>query len=226
MDEPSLRDRKRVFTDRQDAGERLASALEPLLGRQAVVLAIPAGGVPVAAVVTRRLNLLLDVAVTSKVTYAFEPEAGYGAVAFDGSVLLRDDLIRRAGLAPAQVEADVRRARRRVERRLQRLRGDRPWPPISGRVVCVVDDGLATGLTMQATLRALRRMGVQKLIVAAPTGHADAAARLTHDADRVVCLNIRSQSPFAVADAYQQWRDVDESEVIAQLKEAQEGRAA
>ena len=210
---PELRDATRVFSDRIDAGRRLAGMLEEFRGGEALVLGIPAGGVPVAAEVARCLALPLDVLVVSKVLLPWTTEAGYGAVAFDGSVWLNPDFIDYYGLDEATVEAGVSAARTKVARRLRRFRGDRPFTAVRGRPVILVDDGLAAGSTLRAAVAALERAGAGQIIVAVPTGHARSVGEIARLVDRLYCANIRGGLRFAVADAYEQWSDVSEDEV-------------
>ncbi|HEX22043.1 MAG TPA: phosphoribosyltransferase [Chromatiales bacterium] len=210
---PELHDATGVFRDRADAGRRLAGMLEEFRGSGAWVLGIPAGGMPVAAEVARRLELPLDVLVVSKVLLPWTTEAGYGAVAFDGSVWLNPDYIDYYGLDAATVEAGVSAAKAKVERRLRRFRGDRPFTAVRDRPVILVDDGLAAGSTLRAAVAALKRAGAGRIIVAVPTGHARSVEEIGGLVDRLYCANIRGGLRFAVADAYEQWSDVSEDEV-------------
>lgn len=144
-----LRNRSPVFRDRAHAGEVLAGMLAHRRGDNAVVLGIPAGGVPVAAVIARQMQWPLDVAVVSKITLPWNTEAGYGAVAFDGSVRLNEALIARVALSRHVVEAGIGRTREKVERRAQLLRHDKPFPDLNRLGVILVDDGLASGFTLE-----------------------------------------------------------------------------
>lgn len=215
---PDLHNRLRVFRDRAHAGAVLAGMLAAFRDSEAVVLGIPAGGVPVAAEIARSLNLSLDVAVVSKLTFPWNPEAGYGALAFDGTLRLNEALVTRAGLSPAEIEAGTARTREKVARRVQRLRGDRPLPDLGRRAVIVVDDGLASGFTLMVAIEALRRLGARRLIVAVPTAHADSAARIAPLVEALYCPNVREGLSYAVADAYEQWSDVAEDAVVELLK--------
>jgi predicted phosphoribosyltransferase len=214
-----LRNAHQVFRNRAHAGKELAAMLERYRGGNAMVFAIPAGGVPVAAVMARALTLPLDVAVVSKITLPWNTESGYGAVAFDGTVGLNEDMVRSTGLAPDEVEAGVAATREKVERRVRRLRGDRPFPDLAACTVIVVDDGLASGFTMHTAIAALRKHGARQIVVAVPTGHAAAVARLADEVEAVYCANVRGGLSFAVADAYEQWSDVDEDEALRLLEE-------
>ena len=213
LDLPQLRNRVRVFRDRADAGGALAGMIESYRESDAIVLAIPAGGVPVAAVIAEHLNLPLDVAVTSKITLPWNPEAGYGAVAFDGTVILNEDLISHMRLTEQEIRQGINRTLQKVQQRVDALRGERPFPELSGRPAILVDDGLASGFTMRTAVEALRKAQAERIVIAVPTGHQGAVQRLAQEVESIYCPNIRSGWTFAVADAYQYWSDVEEKEV-------------
>ena len=217
IDAPDQRERRRVFRDREHAGRVLAGMLERYRGTDALVLAIPAGGVPVAATLAEVLHLALDVAVVSKITLPWNTECGYGAVAFDGTVRLNQALLQHLRLTEHDVRAGIDGTRAKVERRVRRFRGDAPLPSLSGRPVILVDDGLASGFTMLVAIAAVRAAGADEVLVAVPTGHTDTVRRVAHAADAVYCANVRSAAQFAVADAYAEWRDVGEDEAIHRL---------
>jgi predicted phosphoribosyltransferase len=209
-----LRGLERVFRDRSHAGLVLAEMLSEFSGSNGVVLAVPAGGVPVAVEVARELGLALDVVVVSKITLPWNTEAGYGAVAADGTVAVNRTLAARVGLGEHDIEAGVAATREKVERRSTRFRGDESWPPMTARPVIVIDDGLASGYTMMVALRALQSFEPGQLIVAVPTAPADTVDRVAERVDAVYCANIRSRRPYAVADAYELWRDVPEATAV------------
>lgn len=210
VQDPTLVERTDVFRDRDHAGEVLARLLGDLALEAPVVLAIPAGGVPVAVPIARATGWPLDVAVVSKVTLPWNTESGYGAVAFDGSVLLNDALIAQLPLTEEQIREGIERTRRKVERRMRKLRGAGGRPEVEGRSAILVDDGLASGFTMRAAVRAVREAGATRIVVAVPTGHERAVEALEELADVVVCANVRGGHRFAVADAYERWHDVPE----------------
>lgn len=187
------------------------------LAGKGIVLAIPAGGVPVAAVIARRLGLPLDLAVVSKVLLPWDTEAGYGAVAYDGTVRLNEPLIAALDLPPETVETGIAATRERVARRVRILRGGRPLPDLSATPAILVDDGLASGFTMRVAVEALRRGGAAAVHVAVPTGHLEAVERLAPAVDSLFCPNVRGGRSFAVAAAYRTWADVSEDEVRAIL---------
>lgn len=211
--------RVEVFADRAAAGRELAELLATAAPMPDVaLLAVPAGGVPIAVELARRFDWSLDVAVVSKITLPWNREAGYGAVAFDGSVLLNDGLICECSLSEAQVADGIAATRRKVARRVQRLRVGRGPLELGGRTALLVDDGLASGFTLRAAVAACRRVGAERVAVAVPTGHEAALARLRREVDLVACANVRGGVPFAVADAFERWADVPEAQAELMLE--------
>lgn len=223
-EEPTLRERIDVFRDREHAGELLAELLLQTGELATRLLAIPAGGVPVAVPIAERLGLPLDVAVTSKITLPWNTESGYGAVSFDGAVLLNDALLLELPLTREQIDEGIERTRQKVSRRAQRFRGTPEPPALVNEAVLLVDDGLASGITMRAAAQACRTTGARRVGVAVPTAHLAAERSLHGLVDFVVCLNIRTRTPFAVADAYERWIDVLEFQA-QELLEAQRERS-
>jgi predicted phosphoribosyltransferase len=217
-DLPELRDRMEVFHDRTQAGQILAKMLEPFTQKDSIVLGVPAGGVPVGAVVANRLDRPFDVAVVSKITLPWNTEAGYGAVAFDGTQQLNEAMLSHLDLSQAQIQKGIAKTAAKVSQRVAKLRGEKPFPELSQREVIVVDDGLASGFTMRVALEALRKAGAEHIIVAVPTGHEQSVVQLAEMVAALYCPNIRGGWRFAVADAYEKWSDVTEAEVIKILK--------
>ncbi len=212
-----------VFRDRWDAGYALASMVSLLVGegywrKPDIVYAIPAGGVPVAIVVAKRLGSRLDLVVVKKVTYPWTTEAGFGAVAPDGRPIVDAEAVMELG--EDVVERQARIAWRKVVERLEVLRGSRSYPNLQGRRVLVVDDGIAAGWTMIAAIRFLRRLGASMVYAAAPTGSLDGSKRVAEHADSVAVVNLRSGLYFAVAEAYVEWRDLTDEEVVRLLRNA------
>lgn len=214
-----LRNRLGVFKDRDHAGILLGDmlALYPL--ENGIVFGIPAGGVPVGLVVANRQGLPFDVAVVSKITLPWNTEAGYGAVAFDGTCILNKALVEQLPLSEDQIQDGIHKTRSKVVRRSEKFRGNRPFPKVKGRPVILVDDGLASGFTMRTSIEALRNAGTENLIVAIPTAHDRAVADIADLAEAVFCANIRIGYRFAVAEAYQHWCDVGEDEVMDMLRQ-------
>ena len=219
IDIPELRDEVYAFADRADAGSTLANMLERYNNTDAVVLAVPAGGVPVGAVIAQDLSLTLDVLVVSKITLPWNTEAGYGAVAFDGTVRLNERLLPGLGLREDEIQQGIEETKNKVTRRFTNLRGNKPLPDLSKQPVIVVDDGLASGFTLLVGVEALRKAGASQIIVAVPTGHRNSVQMMADRVEAVYCGNIRHGWSFAVADAYRRWSDVSDGEVINVLRQ-------
>jgi len=208
-----------LFADRADAGWHLAKRLLPLRGTDAVVLALPRGGVPVAFEVARELRAPLDVIVVRKLGVPFQPEYGFGAIGEDGVRIIDDRVVRLARLTRQAIASVEGRERDRLNRRLGELRGDRPPVPLAGRTAVVVDDGIATGSTARAACLVARARGAGRVIVAVPVSSAEAAASLRRDADEVICLH--TPVPFAaVGDWYGDFSQVADAEVTGLLGRA------
>jgi len=218
IEDPSLRDRRFVFRDRGDAGAQLAARLKDYQGRQAHLYAIPAGGVPVAAPIARLLALPLDLIIVRKIQLPWTTEAGFGALDPDGRALFNEDLLQAVSLTPAEIDTQVQKTLASLRDREARLRAGRPYPHLQGRPAIIVDDGLASGYTMRAALQFLQGKGAGDLVVAVPTGSERTVGALIPLVDTLVCLNVRRGLSFAVAEAYENWYDVQEREVAAILE--------
>lgn len=210
-----------LFNNRYDAGRQLATKLIEYKGQQVKVLAIPNGGVPVGLEVALALEAELDLAISRKIPLPNNPEAGFGALADDGTFILNDDLVARLGLSSHQVNYQVNKVRAEIGQRNLLYRENRPLAAVSGQTIIVIDDGLASGFTMLATLESLRKRQPKKIIVAIPVASASAYERVSKVADRVVTIMTSTSQLFAVADFYQYWHDLGENEVIQCLKEWQ-----
>jgi putative phosphoribosyl transferase len=219
VDIPELRDEIYTFADRADAGSTLANMLERYKNTNAFVLAVPAGGVPVGAVIAQDLSLTLDVLVVSKITLPWNTEAGYGAVAFDGTVRLNQRLLPGLGLSEDEIQQGIEETKNKVTRRFTDLRGNKPLPDLSKQPIIVVDDGLASGFTLLAGVEALRKSGASKIVVAVPTGHRNSVQMMADRVEAVYCGNIRHGWSFAVADAYRSWSDVTDEQVVGILRQ-------
>ncbi len=204
------------FTDRTEAGERLASALNGI-SKNSIVLAVPRGGVVVGFEIARILNLPLDVIIAKKIGAPENPELAIGAVAEDGTYLLDNDVVHMLGVPQSYINAEVERQKAEIRRRLKTYRGDLPDPRIEGLDVILVDDGVATGSTLKAALRSLRKRGAKSVTVAVPVGPADTIHELQREADRVVCLS--TPDPFyAIGEFYENFEQTTDKEVIALLR--------
>jgi putative phosphoribosyl transferase len=178
------------FADRTDAGRQLAAALLAYANRpDVVVLGLPRGGVPIAAEVARALTVPFDVFLVRKLGVPGHDELAMGAIAAGGVEILNQDVIHALRISPALVERVAARERAELQRRDAVFRGGQPLTDVRGLTVILVDDGLATGSTMQAAIAALRGMDPAKIVAAAPVGAVETCARLRGLADDVVCLS-------------------------------------
>jgi predicted phosphoribosyltransferase len=222
VEELAYRDREFVFKDRLHAGALLADKLRPLLaGRDVQLLAVPAGGVAVGYAVAQKLNMPFDVAIVRKIQIPWNTEAGFGAIAWDGRVLLNELLVAQLGLSKEAVEQCISQTREMVHQRMQKFRGNRPIPDLNGKTVILVDDGLASGFTMLAAAKSIRNQHPEKIVIAVPTASAGAIELLASSVDELVCPNMRGGPIFAVADAYENWYDLSDDEVLELLRRSE-----
>ncbi|MFN2565549.1 MAG: phosphoribosyltransferase [Gemmatimonadaceae bacterium] len=208
------------FRDRTEAGRRLAAHLGGYAGRHdVIVLALPRGGVPVAFEVAQALGATLDVFLVRKLGMPGHEEFAIGAIASGGVRVLNEDTIRDYGVSPQQVDAIVEAEERELERRERQYRGPRPFPDVAGRTVILIDDGLATGSTMRAAVRALREERPARIVVAVPTAPAETCAELRSVVDEVICL--MTPEPFyAVGLWYEDFSQTTDEEVRELLERA------
>lgn len=206
-----------IFRDRTDAGKHLAKSLYEYQGKDAVVLAIPKGGVPVGFEVAAKLKAQFDVIVPRKIPIPWNPEAGFGALTADGTVVLNNSMAESLGLTTDEIETAVDEVRQEVIRRTNAYRGDRPPLDLSGRPVILVDDGLASGFTMLAAVESLRKWSPSTIVVAVPVASKGAARLISHHVDRLVALITSEKLPFAVASFYIGWHDLSDEEVMSYL---------
>lgn len=219
LENGALRDRVHVFEDRHDAGISLAGKLVKYKGTDGIVLAIPAGGVPVATEIASFLGLTMDLVIVRKIQIPYNPEAGFGAMGPDGEVILNESLLNQLNLTDDEIRAQTGKTFDIVEKRNELFRGKKPFPSLTGRIVIVVDDGLASGYTMHAAIRFIKKMMPKKIIVAVPTASKRTIDFILPEVDELVCLNVRSGLSFSVADAYRRWYDLTDDKVISLIKE-------
>jgi len=209
-----------VFEDREYAGRMLAKKLNRFKGKEPIILAIPSGGLPVGYAVARELNIPMDVIIPRKIQIPYNPEAGFGAVAPDGSIILNESLVRELRLTKEEIKILAKQVLEEIERRNRKFRGDRPSPNLIGKTVILVDDGLASGYTMLAAIKSVKKQKPKRTLVAVPTAPLDSARLVASQVNQLICLNIRRGPFFAVADAYQKWYDLDDGEVIEYIRRA------
>ena len=205
------------FDNRREAGQRLAERLTRYANRDdVVVLALPRGGVPVAFEVAKALRAPLDVFLVRKLGAPGYPEFAMGAIAAGGEPILNADIVAQLGVSAATIDEVVSRERAELDRRDKAYHGNRSRPSLAGKTAIVIDDGLATGSTMEAAIAAVRQHGVARIVAAAPVGALDSCRRLSGFADAVVCLE--TPEPFnAVGLWYRTFNQTSDAEVIELL---------
>ncbi len=211
-----------MFTDRTDAGRRLAARLGHLAGADPVVLALPRGGVPVGFEVAKALRAPLDVLLVRKIGAPFQPELAAGAVV-DGAepVLVRnEEVIRAYGIDQDWIATEAARQLAEIERRRRLYCGDRPAPSLRGRTAILVDDGIATGTTVRAALQALAKLGPRRRVLAVPVAPPDTLARLAPEAEEIVVLE-EPEWMAAVGQFYRDFTQTEDEEVVRLLTDAQ-----
>ena len=207
------------FRDRRDAGRQLATRIQTEQLRRPLVLALPRGGVPVAFEVAQAIGAPLDVFVARKLGAPGHAELGIGAIAEGSDDFVMSDGARALGVTRDELARQARHEQRELERRVERYRGGHPLPEMAGRDVIVVDDGLATGVTAEAALRALRARNPRRLLLAVPVCAPDTGLRLTGAADRVVCV-MAPHDLRAVGLWYENFEPTGDAEVIQLLDHA------
>ncbi len=208
------------FPDRVQAGEALAERLaQDGNWQDALVLALPRGGVPVAFEVAQRLGIELDILVVRKLGVPGNPELAMGAIASGGVRVMNDDIVHYIHISKAEIDGTVAQETHELLRRERAYRGDRPRPAIEGRAVILVDDGLATGATMRAAVQAVRKMSAGSVTVAVPVAAPDSVALLEPLAERIVCLYL-PHDLYAIGRWYQNFDQTSDRQVMELLQRA------
>ncbi len=203
-----------MFANKVDAGKQLADALKVFAGEDSlIVLAIPRGGVVVGYEVARVLKVPLDIIIPRKIGAPNQPELAIGAVGQDGSVVLNNRVVAQLGVSRIYIEEESRRQQLEIKRRLDKYRGELPFPSLKGRKVIVVDDGVATGATLKAALAFVRKQGVKELIVALPVGPLSSINELKKEVDQVICL-LTPESFYAIGQFYDDFSQTSDEQVI------------
>jgi putative phosphoribosyl transferase len=214
-----------LFRNRTHAGRDLAINLERYRGASTLVLGLPRGGVVVAAEVAKALGAELDVIITRKIGAPGNPEYAIGAVAEGGEVVLNEREINVIGVDRAYLDAEIRREEEEISRRIASYRQGRPFPSMAGRPVIVVDDGVATGFTMLAALRTVRKRGGHPVVMATPVIPASTLERLSFECDDTAVI-AAPEVFYAVGLFYEEFEQVSDEQVIRILREARLARAA
>jgi len=213
-----------LFRDRIDAGNRLAEAYEGPRDN-AVVLGIARGGVPVGYPMALALEATLDVITVRKLPIPWSPEAGFGAIAPDGSTVLNPDMTPSLGLSREEIDSIAGKVHAEVERRERVYRGGRPPVELTGKNVVIADDGLATGYTMIASIEMARKQKAATVNVAVPVGPEDTARKVKALTDNFLCLHTSRTYSFAVASFYVDFHDMRDEEVLEYMEKARERSA-
>jgi len=212
-----LRNKNYVFRDRVHAGELLASKLKPYVGKDSIVLAIPSGGVPIGSTIAKELGLQMDLIIVRKLPIPYNTEAGFGSMSWNGEVKLNEILVEQLELSDPEIDSIIRDVKSELDKRMEIFRGNRPFPELKGKTAIIVDDGLASGYTLLAAISSVKKLSPARIIVAVPTASKNAVDLLAPYVDEIFCLNIRETKIFAVADAYQEWHDLTQQEVLKLL---------
>ena len=208
-----------IFADRHDAGRRLAGALEKYRGTNAIVLAIPRGGVVIGYEVATALGLLLDVIIPRKIGAPYQPELAIGAIG-DDEYVLDEQTVQYLGVSQQYIAEEIERQKHEIERRWKLYRDDRPFPDLTGKTAILVDDGIATGYTTMAAARAIRKRKPAKLVLAVPTAPPESVARLRPEVDELIVLD--TPEPFyAVGSWYEVFDQTTDEEVVELLHRAE-----
>jgi putative phosphoribosyl transferase len=207
------------FPDRSDAGRQLAGLLADYRGTDAVVLGLPRGGVPVAAQVAEILDLPLDIFVVRKLGVPGHEELAFGAIASGGVRVLNEDVVAMSGVTSEEAEEVARRETRELERRESAYRGDRPAVSLEGKTAIVVDDGIATGASMRAAIKALKQTGPERVVVAVPVAPPRTVASLEQEADGVAAV-LQPDALMAIGAWYEDFSQTTDGEVRDLLERA------
>jgi putative phosphoribosyl transferase len=208
-----------IFENRYDAGRKLAEKLFPYADKAVIVLGIPNGGAAVALSVALGLNAELDLIISRKIPLPLSPEGGFGSVTDDGTMILNDEIVKKAGLTRQQINYQVSQVRSDIRNRSLLYHGDRRPLSISGRTVIIVDDGLASGYTMRAAIESLRHRKAEKIIAAVPVGPENIINEVRQIADSVITCAVGKEKVFYLSDYYRYWHDITDAEVLHCLKE-------
>lgn len=214
------------YRNRKEAGQVLAHELLPFAKQNDVlILALPRGGVPVAFEIAKALHAPLDVFIVRKLGVPGHSELAMGAIAADGVTVFNDDVLRSLNITPEEIEAVKEKELRELERRSLLYRGDKPFPQLQDKVVILVDDGIATGATMRAAIKALRKLNVGKMIVAVPVAANETCEEIKEQVDGLVCP-LRPYQFYAVGAWYDEFTQTEDEEVFHLLQEAHKFESA
>ena len=204
-----------IYKTRFHAGRVLAEQLKdkPYV-KNAVILAIPNGGVPVAKEISGILKIPFDILIIRKIKIPWNTEAGFGSITRDGEIILNKGLVMALGLTEDQIKKQAEKTMKEIKDRISLYKPNEKFLDIKGKNVILVDDGLASGFTMIAAIKSIKKKSIDKIIVAVPTASGSSVDKVGPLIDELICPNVRRTRYFAVASAYEHWYDLDEKEVI------------
>ncbi len=202
-----------MFIDRSDAGRRLAQELISYGDKDAVIFAIPRGGVPVALEVADNLKAPLDMVIVQKIPIPSQPASGFGAITEDGTLILNEPLLKILNLSQIQIDKQVNHVRMEIIRKSMVYRRKLQPNPVKGRITIIVDDGLSSGYTMLAAIQSLRKRKASKVLVAVPVASETAYSMVESVADEIFCLEIDRAKEFVLASFYQNWNTMNDEQV-------------
>lgn len=209
-----------VFKDRKEAGRLLAENLIKYKSSDSIIFGIPSGGIPVASEIATALNLPMDLIIVRKIQIPYNPEAGFGAMGPDGEIILNEILLDQLRLTEDEIKTQIKKTMDVIKKRNQLFREERPFPSLKGKIVIIVDDGLASGFTMLAAIKFIKTKVPRKIVIAVPTASSRTLEIILPEIDELICLNVKRRFPFAVADAYKNWYDLTDKEVLDIIKKS------
>jgi len=218
IEDGKLRNKELVFEDRTDAGRRLSAFLSDYKGSDSLVLAIPSGGVPVGKKIKDALSLDFDLLIVRKIQIPWNPEAGFGAINLDGDLIFNEELLRSLNLPESMIKAQIDKTKEALKKRNEVFREERFLPSLKNKTAILVDDGLASGYTMIAATEYVKKRNPSRIVITVPTGSYRTVMKISPLVDTLYCLNIREGFPYAVADAYKNWYDLSDEEVLRIIK--------
>ena len=226
IQDENLKNRVYIFEDRDEAGEKLAEFIKKSTDKNSIVLAIPSGGVPVGKKISKKLKIPFDLILVKKITYPWNTESGFGAISIEGDYILNEEAVRYTGLTDEIIKKQKEKTVQTLKHRNKIFRKNRPFPEVKGKTVIIIDDGLASGYTILTAIRMVKKKEPKKIIVAVPTCSKSAVEKILPEVDAVFCLNYRDFYPYAVADAYKNWYDLTDEDVLYYLKEEKDDQVS
>jgi putative phosphoribosyl transferase len=208
-----------IFENRADAGSKLAAGLAEYAKQKVVVLAIPNGGVPLAIQVASALRSELDVIICRKLSLPMNQEGGLGAVADDGTAIINEDIIKNDGISAEQIEHEMGHIKTNIRERSLLYKASAVSPRLTGKTAIIVDDGLASGITMSVAVQAVRHRGPRQVVAAVPVSSLTGYNRVSSVADNIFTFAVAKMKEFYLADFFKNWRDISDQEAVHYLEQ-------